>query len=85
MIRVIIELKLNYPYKLSLSWLLDFSKVWSCRLIAGGTNSETAVISMPAKKFKKIWGVNPRVKDYAVPAKAEKHLSAVKVKEIKVE
>ncbi len=82
MIKAIIELELVYPYKLSLDTLLDFCGLWGCMLCYGGTRKIKAVISMPAKHFKKIFGQNPREKEYPVPNGMEKFIEKVVVKKI---
>jgi len=84
MIKIILELELVYPYKLSLNTLIDFCGLWECIVCYGGTNKLKAVISMPAKHFKRIFGHNPREKQYPVPNGMEKFIEKVKVKEIRI-
>jgi hypothetical protein len=85
MIRVIINLELVYPYSKSIEVLLKFNTLWSCFLLGGGTKKKEAIISMPAKKFKKIFNTNPQIGEYEVPQGASHFISSVNVKEIKVE
>ena len=83
MLVAIIELKLVYPFKISLDTLLRFNNLWGCHLLEGGTSNNKATISMPIKQFKKIFKTNPRKAEFKVPVNAEKFLSAVKVKEVR--
>ena len=82
MIRVVMELELVYPYKLSIDTLVEFCSLWGSRILSGGTQKRKAIISMPAHHFKTIFGTNPREKIYAVPSGAEKFICALKVKDI---
>ena len=85
MIRAILELELVYPYKRSITTLLSFNKLWGCNLLYGGTDKSRAIISMPQKKFKKMFKKNPCPGEYPVPSNAEKFISAVYVKNVEVE
>ncbi len=85
MIKVVMELELVHPYKLSMDVLVKFCSLWESRIFSGGTSRRKAIISMPAKHFKVIFGTNPREKKYAVPAGAESFISALKVKDIIIE
>ena len=82
MIRAIIEVKLIYPYKQSLTALLEFNNLWQCNILRGGTKKEKAVMSMPTMKFKKIFGVNPQKGEYEVPRNMKHFISSVRVKKI---
>ena len=84
MIKAIVKLELVYPYKRSITTLLSFNNLWGCSLLYGGTGKQEAIISMPQKKFKKIFKKNPRVGEYPVPKNAEKFISAVYVKKVEV-
>jgi hypothetical protein len=82
-IKALIELELVYPYKKSMATLADFCTLWECGLLGGGTNRAIAKISMPSKHFKKIFGMNPSIKDYDIPRGAEKFTTGKwKVKKI---
>lgn len=81
-INVILEIELVYPYKLSLTTLLEFNRLWGCKIISGGTKNMIAVISMPVKKFKKIFKENPKIKKYKTPVNAEGFIASVNVKEL---
>jgi len=85
MIKAIIELELVYPYSGSIHILHEFNNLWSCVLLQGGTRKEKAIISMPQKTFKTIFGVNPIAGQYDVPRGMEKFISSFKVKKIKVD
>jgi len=85
MIKVVIELELVYPYKMSMDVLAEFCSLWDSRIFSGGTQKRKAIICMPAHHFKTIFGTNPREKEYDVPSGAEKFIDALKVKEIIVE
>ena len=82
MIRVIIEVELVFPYKISMGVLVEFCSLWNCTLLGGGTNRLKAMFSMPGNFFKRIFGVNPREKEYAVPKGMEYFISELKVKDI---
>lgn len=82
MIKVIMELELVYPYKISMDVLVEFCSLWESRIFSGGTQRRKAIISMPAHHFKVIFGTNPREKTYSVPSGAEHFIEALKVKDI---
>ena len=84
MIRAIIELDLVYPYKISLSTLVEFCRLWDSIVLYGGSHRLKAIISMPSRHFRTIFGVNPQVKKYSVPSGVEKFIEALKVKVILV-
>jgi len=79
MIKAILKLKIKHPYRDSFTILLDFCNLWSCNAIQGGSKNKTAKISIPAIKFKKIFGTNPVVGEYAVPLGAEHFIISIKV------
>ena len=79
MIRTVLKLKIKHPYRDSFATLLDFCNLWSCNVIQGGSRNKTAKIGMPAVKFKKIFGTNPVVGEYAVPLGAEHFIISIKV------
>ena len=79
MIKVILKLNIIYPYRDSFATLLDFCSLWSCNIIQGGSRNKTAKITIPAIKFKKIFGTNPVVREYTVPLGAEHFIASVKV------
>jgi len=85
MIKVIMEFDLIYPYKISLMTLLDFNRIWDCKLIKAGTSSEKAIISMSVDKFKKIFGENPNREKYKVPKGMTGFIESVKVRKIKAD
>ena len=85
MIRAIIEIELPYPYKKSISVLVDFCTVWGSTILSGGTNRAKAFISMPSNRFKEIFGHNPIVGEYSVPSGAKSFMESLKVKEVMVE
>ncbi len=82
MIKVIIELELVFSYRLSLGTLVEFCNLWDSTLLYGGTKKLKAIISMPGIHFKKIFGTNPREKEYPVPSGMEKFISKLVVKDI---
>ncbi len=84
MIKVRMKLELVFPYKLSMAILVEFCNLWDCHLISGGTKKLKAVISMPGVHFKKIFGENPREKEYPVPNGMEKFISKLVVKKITI-
>jgi len=83
-IRVIIELELVFPYKISMGILVEFCRVWDSRIIEGGTKNIKAIISMPATHFKKIFGTNPREKEFLIPSGMGHFVSNLKVKDIQI-
>ena len=79
------EIYLIYPYKKSLSTLIDFKNLWRCQLIKSSTRKEKALISMPSYSFKKIFGTNPKEDlKYAAPVNSEHFIRYIKVKKVKV-
>ena len=64
MIKVIIELELVFPYKISMGILVEFCCLWDCLILSGGTNRAKAIVSMPSIHFKKIFGENPEGYDW---------------------
>ena len=85
MIRVVMELDLVHPYKISMDVLAEFCSLWESRIFSGGTLKRRAIIEMPAHHFKVIFGTNPREKKYDVPSGAEHFIEALKVKEVIIE
>ena len=85
MIRVIIELQLVFPYKLSMGTLVEFCSLWDCVLLHGGTKKIKARISMPHIHFKKIFGTNPKKQEYSVPSGMESFIESLRVKKILTE
>ena len=82
MIKAVVQLKLVYPYIKSILNLFDFISLWGCNLVSAKTLSSKATISIPADKFKILFGENPRVGKYKVPVGAEYFLEEVEVKEV---
>ena len=79
------EIYLVFPYKTSLSVLVDFVRLWRCQLLKSRTRKEKALISMPSYSFKKIFGTNPKENlKYAAPTNSEHFIKYIKVKKIKV-
>ena len=84
-IDIIMEIYLVYPYKRSLSVLVDFVNLWRCKLIKSSTKKEKAIISMPSYSFKKIFGTNPREDfKYAAPANSEHFIKYIKIKKVEI-
>lgn len=83
MIKAVIELELVYPYRRSLTILIEFCHLWDCHIMSGGTNKLKATISMPSHQFKKIFRRNPTVREYAIPSGMEKFVSKFTVKQIR--
>ena len=82
MIRVLIELTLIFPYDRSMDTLTEFCSLWDCAILGGGTSRLRALISMPTTHFKQIFGKNPQVGKYDIPAGTEHFTSSWKVKRI---
>ncbi len=82
MIKVILELELVFPYKLSMGILVEFCYLWDSTLLHGGTRKIKSIISMPSHHFKKIFGVNPKEREYSIPSGMEKFISKITVKKI---
>ena len=85
MIKVVMELELVHPYKISMDVLVQFCSLWKSRIFSGGTQKRKAIIEMPAHHFKAIFGTNPREKAYDVPSGAEHFIEGIEVKEIVIE
>lgn len=84
MLKVILELELAYPYSQSIMTLLEFCGLWDCDILKAGTNSADAVINMPTKFFKVIFGINPQKgKTYEVPKGTEHFIISIVVKKVK--
>jgi len=84
MIRAVIELNLIFPYKRSMGTLAEFCSLWNSRIFSGGTQRLKAIIAMPSRHFKTIFGENPRVGKYGVPSGMEYFIESLKVKKILV-
>lgn len=84
MIKVILEMELVYPYRDSLSVLLDFCALWNSSVLLGGTYMAKAQISIPSHHFKKIFHTNPSKGQYPVPSGMEGFVESVKVLKILV-
>ena len=82
MIKVLLELELCHPYRVSLDTLLAFCCVWDSVILYGGTNRETAGIAIPLRHFKKIFKVHPEIKSYSIPVGMEKFISSIRVKKV---
>ena len=84
MIKVIIELNLVFPYKISMGVLVEFCSLWDSRILSGGTQRIKAIIDMPSNHFKVIFGKNPIVGTYSVPNGMNHFIESLKVKKIMV-
>jgi hypothetical protein len=62
--------------------LFDFISLWGCNLVSAKTISNVAVISIPADKFKMLFGENPRKGKYKIPTGSEYFLVTAEVKEV---
>lgn len=82
MSKAIIELELVFPYKRSMTILIEFCHLWDCHIISGGTKKLKATISMPSHQFKKIFKRSPLVREYAIPSGMETFVSKFTVKQI---
>ena len=82
MIRVVIEVALIFPYKISMDVLVVFCSLWDSRIFSGGTSKRIAIISMPGRHFKTIFGTNPREIEYDVPNGMEHFIESLKVKDV---
>ena len=82
MIKVIMELELVFPYRLSMGVLVEFCYLWDTLLVKGGTKKLKSIISMPGHHFKKIFGTNPREREFSIPSGMEKFISKITVKKI---
>ena len=84
MITIILKIDLTYPYNVSLGTLLEFCKLWDSSLLSGGTNDNNAKISMPLRKFKKLFKSNPKQGRYTVPNGAGYFIEEIEVIDINV-
>lgn len=85
MIKVLLECQIVYPYKRSIDTLVEFCSLWDSCLLEGGTNKLRAKILMPSVHFKKIFGANPRIGEYAVPSGMGYFINSLEVKKLKIE
>jgi hypothetical protein len=83
-IHAVIDFRLVYPYPQSADLLTQLCNMWSCKIITLSTMKSNAVIMMPWKKFKIIFGCQPRVGKFDAPENTEHFIEALEVKEIKV-
>ncbi len=82
MIRVVLELSLIFPYKISMDVLAEFCSLWNCRIFSASTQRRIALIDMPVHHFKTIFGTNPRIREFDVPSGTEHFIESLKVKDI---
>ena len=82
-LHVILEIELSYPHKKSSQTLIEFTNTWGFRLISVSTKKNVAIISMDWKKFKKIWGYNPKVGFQEIPDGLDHFIAGVNVLFIK--
>lgn len=82
MIRVVLELSLIFPYKISMDVLAEFCSLWNCRMFSASTQKRIAIISISAHHFKTIFGTNPRIKEFDVPSGTKHFIESLKVKDI---
>lgn len=82
MIKILIELELNYPFSQSLSTLINFCIIYESVILRGGTNNPKSRIIMPLNYFKRIFNSNPCIKEYNLPSGMEKFAKKIKVLEI---
>ena len=84
MIEAIVKFQLSYPFKKSVSIIHDLVITWNLRLISSSTSSDIAVVKMHWKKFKAIFGHNPRLGEVEVPVKLQKFIHNIKVEKLVV-
>lgn len=84
MIKVILEFSLVFPYKTSIGVLGEFCSLWESTLLYGGTKKRAAIISMPVKHFKSIFGTNPKEGSYNVPQGMGHFIETVNVTKVLV-
>lgn len=76
------KLDIKYPYINSASILADFCSAWDCRIISLSTKSPNAIIGIPWIKFKLIYGRNPRVGKWDIPAKSDYFINSAEILKI---
>ena len=81
----VLEIKLKYPFIQSADLLMQMATLWRCRIIHVSTHKALSVIMMPWKKFKMIFGRNPRVGDCEIPANTEDFIESIKIGGIRAE
>ena len=82
-IYAVIDFKLIFPYPQSAEFLVQLCNLWSCKIITLSTKKPHAIIMMPWKKFKIIFGRYPRIDNFDIPANTEHFLEEITVKEVK--
>lgn len=83
-IEIIAEVYLNYPYDESLNLLINLISSWGLFLLESNTSSQKAKIAIPSKRFKNLFGKNPKVGMETTIKEIENHIKKIKVIEIKV-
>ena len=78
-LHAILEIELSFPHKKSSQILIELTNIWDFRLMALSTHKNMATISMNWKKFKQIWGYNPKVGQHEVPDGLQDFISDVTV------
>ena len=80
--KIVLQIEMRRPYPRSVDVLLDMVVQWGCDIIKVSPSKPFQTISMPWKKFKSIWGFNPKQGYVAVPKGTEDFISSVVVKQI---
>jgi hypothetical protein len=80
--KVIIKLRMIYPYSSSLEVLIKFCHLWGSTVLQGGSHKTKATISMPEKHFIKIFKQNPKKQKYSIPNGMEGFVDDIRVKKI---
>jgi hypothetical protein len=79
---ITLKLGLIRPYHQSVLTVYDLVNIWNFKLIKSGTELNHAIIKMPKRKFKKIFGKEPTVGKWTIPAGTTRFLSSVEVMSI---
>jgi len=67
MIWIEIEFDLIEPHRRQLDTFLEWSNLWLCQIVYINTKVSTVSFKMRWKKFKSIWGYNPKTGPINVP------------------
>jgi len=81
-IRAITEIYLSPPFTDSLNTIMGMINLWGMKLLRCKSNSNKVRVSIPSKVFKRLFGENPRVKDYDLPKNTNVFMKKIIVVEV---
>tara|TARA_Y100000310_G_C20559464_1_gene752304 strand:+ start:744 stop:1022 length:279 start_codon:yes stop_codon:yes gene_type:complete len=81
-INVILDIELTFPFTEPARILSEFANLWGCKILNLSSIKGLATMLMPWAKFKIIFGENPKIGKYQIPANTEHFISAIEVSDI---